>query len=383
MTPADVAARRLRNQRLIGPPFATPVECVRWFGAMQAQEFPVAKWSIAQRTKGATDKALARAFADGAILRTHVLRPTWHFVLPADIRWMVELTAPRIKTTMLSYDRKLGLTDAVYAKSNGAIRNALAGGLQRTRQELAAALAAAGLAAKGQRLGHLMLRAELDLVVCSGAPRGKQQTYALVDDRVPKSPPRPRDEALAELTLRYFASHGPATLRDYMWWSSLTSAEARRGVEMCAGRLERVAVGRRTYWLVPKGPKPKWSSPAVHLLQAYDEYVVGYTESKDVLNLAGRAGTPARGQVVFLHAVAIDGQVIGHWKRADGDATTIEAQLSRPLRATEERGLSAEIVRYGRFLGVRAALRNVRRARRRSSGSRTAVASRRMRGVAR
>jgi hypothetical protein len=354
MTPRDIGALRLRNQRLIGAPFQTAREVVRWFGAMQAQEFPVAQWAIAQRAKGVTDAGLNEAFAKGEILRTHVLRPTWHFVLREDIRWMVELTAPRINARMAYYDRQLELTDAVFKRSNAAIRQALTGGRQKTRKELADALAQAGIAAKTQRLGHLMMRAELDLVVCSGALRGKQHTYALVDERAPRAKPLPEEQALAELTLRYFTSHGPATIRDYMWWATLSAADARRAVEICERQLEREVVGGRSYWLVPTPSRPKPPSPIVHLLQGYDEYVVGYTESKDVLDAAGLAGPAARGQAVFLHAVAVDGQVIGHWKRADGDPGTIEARLSRELSAAEERGLRAEVERYGRFLGAKA-----------------------------
>lgn len=357
MTAPDIAALRLRNQRLVGATFRTIEDVVRWFGAMQAQEFPVAKWSIAQRAPSVTNAAVDDAFARGEILRSHVLRPTWHFVLPADIRWMVELTAPRINARMAYYDRRLELDAAVFKRSNAAIAKALADGRHLTRKELAAVLAKAGIVAKTQRLGHLMMRAELDLVVCSGAPRGKQQTYALVEERAPRAKPLPRDEALAELSLRYFTSHGPATLTDYMWWATLSAAEARRAVEMCRRQLELEVVEGRKYWLVPARAKPKPPSPAVHLLQGYDEYVVGYTESKDVLDTAGLAGPPARGQVVFLHTVAIDGQVVGHWKRAGGDPATIEARLARRLSAAEERGLRAEVRRYGRFLGRKAALR--------------------------
>src|SRR5258706_554065 len=225
MKPHDVAASRLRNQRLWSAPFAGAQQVVAWLGAVQAQELPVAKWSLAQRARGVTNAALERALASGAILRTHVLRPTWHFVLPADIRWMLELTAPRINARMAYYDRQLKLTDAVYRRCDMLIAKALADGRHRTRQELGAALRAGGVALTPQRLGHIMLRAELDLVVCSGALAGKQQTYALVEQRAPRAESLPRDAALAELARRYFSSPGPATLKDCMWWSSLSSAD--------------------------------------------------------------------------------------------------------------------------------------------------------------
>src|SRR5204863_2509420 len=207
LTP-EVARERLRSQRLVGPPFATPEAVVGWLAAVQAQDYGGAKWAVAQRTKTCSDADVEAACRDGRILRTHVLRPTWHFVLPADIRWMLTLSAPRIRAAMAFYDRRLGLTDAVCARSAAALANALRGGNHLTRGELARVLAAAGIPAAGQRLGHLMARAEIDAVICSGARRGKQATYALLDERAPAAAPRPRDDTLAELAGRYFASHG-------------------------------------------------------------------------------------------------------------------------------------------------------------------------------
>jgi winged helix DNA-binding protein len=324
---------------------------------MQSQEFAVAQWSIAQRTRGVTRAALDRAFAEGVILRTHLLRPTWHFVRPADIRWMMELTAPRVRAFCAYYDRKVELDDAVFRKSHALMRKALARGEHLTRKELAAVLQKGGIVAAGQRLGHLMMRAELDLVVCSGAMSGKQHTYALVEERAPRAKSLPREEALAELTRRYFGGHGPATLKDYMWWSSLTSADCKRGIEANARELEHDVVDGRAYWFATPLPKPRIASPAVHLLQGYDEYVIAYTESKRALSVAGSSGVP-RGQTQFIHAIVAGGQVVGHWRRALGDAATIEARLSRPLSAGEERGLRAEVARYGRFIETKAGLRS-------------------------
>jgi len=353
----EVARLRLRNQRLAGRPFTTPEEVVRWFGAMQAQEFPVAKWSIARRLRGATNVALDRALAAGTILRTHTLRPTWHFVLPEDLGWISELTAPRVRAFMRSYDRKLELDDAVYRRSHALLRKALGRGEHLTRSELAAALQKGGIVAATQRLGHLMLRAELDLVVCSGAMKGKQQSYALVEERAPRARRLSREEALAELASRYFASHGPATLRDFMWWSSLTSADAQRAIAANGKRLASDLVDGRRFWFTLPLPRPRAAAPVVHLLQGYDEYVVAYTESKRALNVAGLSSSAPRGAVSFLHAVVVDGQFVGHWRRALGDATSIEVRLLRPLGAAEKRALLGEVERYGRFIEAEPTLR--------------------------
>jgi winged helix DNA-binding protein len=358
MRHSDIGLKRLRTQRLAGPPLSRAIDVVAWLGAVQAQELPVAKWSLAQRARGVTNATVERDLAAGRILRTHVLRPTWHFVLPQDIRWMVELTAPRINAKMAYYDRQLELTDAVYRRCNRLIGRALSDGRHRTRRELAAVLQSGGVAVHPQRLGHIMMRAELDLVVCSGAPAGKQQTYALVEQRAPRSRSLARDEAIAELAQRYFTSHGPATLKDYMWWSSLTAADVRRSVEIAGSKLKRETVEGRTYWSSGAIRGAREASPRALLLQGYDEFIVGYTESKDALNLAGLTGAARLGQLSFLHAVAIQGQVVGHWRRAPGDAATLELQLARSLARAERRALDAEVKRYGVFLGSGAAWRD-------------------------
>src|SRR5262245_24524323 len=171
------------------------------------------------------DDSIDELFNEGKILRTHVMRPTWHFVMPEDIRWMLKLTAPRINAVSAYYFRKMELDQAVLARSNAAISKALRG-KHLTREELGQVLGRAKIDAKGLRLIYLMIRAELDAVICSGPLRGKQFTYALLDERVPKCRTLKRDEALAELTIRYFTSHGPALLRDFVWWSGLTITDA-------------------------------------------------------------------------------------------------------------------------------------------------------------
>jgi Winged helix DNA-binding domain len=178
---------------------------VEWLGAVQAQDFAAAKWALGLRLQGVTDDDIEQAFIDGAILHTHVMRPTWHFVSPADIRWLLALTAPRVHAASASYNRKLELDDAVFRCTHAVLANALQGGKQLTRDELASALQQAGIATEGeQRVTHIMMRAELDGIICSGARRGQQFTYALLAERAPHARMLARDEALAELTRRYW-----------------------------------------------------------------------------------------------------------------------------------------------------------------------------------
>src|SRR5947207_2505805 len=231
MPPLDVCRHRLASQHLVKQTLETASEVVRLFGAVQAQDYSGAKWGIGQRTIGANDATIEKQFSDGAILRTHVLRPTWHFVVPADIRWMLALTAPRVKAAMAHYDRKLELDSPVLRRSQKVLTKALTGGKELTRTELAQALTKSGVRADGtQRLAHLVMHAELDGLICSGARRGKQFTYALLEERVAPAKKLSRDEALVELAHRYFTTRGPATPDDFAWWSGLTRTDAKRAV---------------------------------------------------------------------------------------------------------------------------------------------------------
>lgn len=236
MQHADILRQRLWNQRVAGSPFDAPETMVRALVGVQSQDYPGARWSVGQRTRDCTDADVARAYDDGKILRTHLLRPTWHFVAPDDIRWILELTAPRVHALNAPYYRKFGLDGAVLARAQGVIEGALGGGEGRTRAELAATLAGAGIVVEGLGLSYTMMHAELEGLICSGANRGKQQTYALLEARAPGARSLPREEALAELTRRFFVGHGPATLKDYVWWAGLSVAEAKRGVESVRGR---------------------------------------------------------------------------------------------------------------------------------------------------
>lgn len=222
----DLVRRRFHNQKLARSRFHRPAEVVAWLGAIQAQDYAGAKWAIGLRSTGLRDAGIEQAFNEGAILRTHLMRPTWHFVTPADIRWILALTAPRVHAVNAYSYRKFGLDRGIFARSRVAFERALQGGKQLTRLELASVLGRAGIPAESLRLAYLMMQAELDGVICSGARRGNQFTYALLDERAPHVKNLEREEALAELTRRYLSSHGPATLSDYVWWSGLTARDA-------------------------------------------------------------------------------------------------------------------------------------------------------------
>ena len=358
-----VIRRRLRAQRLIGAPWTTPEEVVGHLVAVQAQDYGPAKWSVAMRARGATDARLDRACDAGEILRTHVLRPTWHFVLPADIRWLLTATAPRVQARCAYRYRQLGLDDATLRRGDEVLAVALSGGVHLTRAEAAAALAGAGIAVDGQRLPYLLMHAELEAVVCSGPRKGKQHSWALLDERAPQAVDLPRDQALAELALRYFTSHGPATAKDFATWASLTLEEVRASIEAAGPELRRAEVGGHVLWMGAGEPRatPGLRPSVVHLLQGYDEYIMGYTETKRVIAPASTEWSPADRPVANL-VVLLDGRIAGYWKRSiRRDRVLVEAALLAPFGAAQLDALKAEAARHGEFLGLEAVVKIVER----------------------
>jgi hypothetical protein len=353
MKPVRIARQRLANQRLVGEPFGSIVEVVERLGAVQAQDYAGAKWGVAQRTDGAADADVEALVADGTILRTHVLRPTWHFVAAPDLRWMLALTGPRVKRLMASYNRKLELTDAVFRRSNAAIAKALEGGRQLTRTELAAALGRARIEHGGtQRLAHIVMNAELDALICSGARRGKQFTYALLDERAAPSRALGRDESLAELARRYFTTRGPATAQDFSWWSGLTVGDAVRGAEAADGLRELEIEGRRHWSGTADVPVPAKISSA-HLLPDYDEFFIGYRDRGAVLQLVGHKQPYERAASMFSNVIEIDAQLVGGWTRtASAKSVTIATNYLATVAPAKRRAVEAQAKRYGAFLGV-------------------------------
>lgn len=341
-----IVSQRIHNQRLSSSTLRRPVEVVRWMGAVQAQEYHAAKWALALRMRSAADQTIEEAFNNGEIIRTHLLRPTWHFVAPEDIRWLLKLTGPRVNLKCSAGYRMFELDTAVFKQSNRAIAKALTGGRHRTRTELKAVLNRAGVAAdNGIRLGHILIRAELDGVVCSGPRKSNQFTYALLEERVPPGKTLTRDEALAELTRRYFQSHGPACLQDFIWWSGLTTEDARRGLALIDRDLKTDTVEERSYWSLRSRSHPLRSHHPPSLLPAFDEYNVAYKHRQLVNELmpAWNALGPS---------LIVAGKIAGRWKAfVTGSRVTIHLEPARPFKKPELREINQAAERYAAFLG--------------------------------
>lgn len=313
----------------------------------------MAKWGIAQRMKETIDSAIEQAFTKGAILRTHLLRPTWHFVTSADIRWMLGLTAPRVHAANAYMYRKLELDSTLFKRSHAALTKALQDGKQLTRVELASALQQAGIATAGElRMGYIMMRAELDGIICSGARRGKQFTYALLEKRVPQVKKLERDEALVELTRRYFTSRGPATMKDFVVWSGLTMSDVRGGIEILKPKLEHEVIDGQTYWFAESTSPPKVPSKTAHLLPIYDEYVMGYKDRSAMLGALEKEKLNAN-SIAFDNIIVIGGMLVGSWRRTlSKSEVLVEINFNVPLTKTEGQAVATAVEGYGKFLGL-------------------------------
>lgn len=353
----DVCGQRLANQHLSRQTLNKPSEIVRLFGAVQAQDYSTAKWGVAQRTRNATDAMVEKELDEGVILRTHVLRPTWHFVVAADIRWMLALTAPRVNAVLASYDRTLGIDAAVLRRSRTVLTKALQGGEHLTRAELSQVMQSAGIRTEGtQRLARIVMHAELDGLICSGPRRGKQSTYGLLEERAPRANVLKGDAALCELAKRYFNTRGPATVHDFAWWSGLTKSDAKRGVQAAGSELEHEVIEGRGYWF-PTPARTRRKTTHAHLLPNYDEYFIGLKD-RSAMQWALRA-SGWDGSVSFLggHILTINGQIVGGWTRAlKGETTIVQLKLLTTLGDDERRAIAREVRRFEAFLGLPAEL---------------------------
>jgi hypothetical protein len=268
---------------------------------------------------------------------------------------MLALSAARVNACNAYYYRKLGLTPAVFARSHAVLAKALRG-RHLTRPELASVLRQARVVGNDSlAVTYLAMRAELDGVICSGARRGKQHTYALLDERAGPAKTLDHDEALAELTRRYFTSHGPATLKDYVWWSGLTTADAKTGLEMIKSALVHETVDGRTFWL---SASTSWrrdtrSASGAHLLPNFDEYIVAYADGRAVYDgpHSNHSNAGVRGSSLLNNTIVVDGEIVGTWKRTlERRAVTVKTKLFRRLTTTETAGLARAADSYGVFL---------------------------------
>ena len=313
MTAFDIVRYRLYNQRLTHK-LVQPDQIAAWFGAMQAQDYASVKWALGVRGTALTDATIEQAIAHKTILRTWLMRGTLQMVAAADVRWLLALLAPRLINGSARRLQELELDQATLSQSFETLTSILKDGSPLSRTDVLLALEQVGIPTTGQRGYHILGQAALAGLICFGPVQGKQQTFVLLDEWVPPSPKRERDEALAELAGRYFRSHGPATLADFVWWSGLTMTEARSALAMAQTWLHSEVVEGQIYWLADNQAVPVEPSPTAYLLPAFDEYYLGYKTRQVVLN--GRYDKKVvSSNGIFRPVIVIDGQIVGIWKR--------------------------------------------------------------------
>jgi len=339
---------RLQNQLLTDKPFKNAADVVTWFGAVQSQDFEGAKWGVAQRINDPVHCGIQGVFDNGQILRTHVLRPTWHFVSPPDIKWMLKLTAPRILAACATVFRQVQLSDKIFKRSNRVIEKTLNEGA-RTRGELKKALEQKGIRTDDIRLICILMRAELDALICSGPRHGNQFSYMLLDQRVSHQNTLRRDESLAELAKRYFQSHGPATIKDFAWWSGLTVSDAKKGLESIKSTLAYETIDKEVFWYSSGLSNPKAGITSVHLLPAFDEYTVAYKNRQPIIHPRTDAVKPME---VLGPTILNKGYVVGTWKRTinKGVVSFRSMHFIAPPVSLEKR-IRAAAREYANFLG--------------------------------
>lgn len=355
MPATHIAHHRMHNQQIASGGITTPKELINHMGAMQAQEFNHAKWAVGLRLPDFTEKQVEDAFNRGEILRTHLMRPTWHFVSPEDIYWLVALSAKQIKSAMKARNRQLELTEEVFKTSQEVIIKALEGNRHLTRDELSGFLNAAGISTKEQRLPHILMEAEIDRVICSGPMKGKKQTYALLEERVPNKIELTTDEALALLAKKYFTSHGPATIADFTWCSGLPVNQARKAVALNNNHLLSETINDETYWFAENHtiiPQPD----SAFLLPAFDEYLVSYKNREAAISGDDHAKAVSKNGI-FWPILVVNGKISGMWKKTvKKDLLIVEIDHFRPHSAREKKLVEKAANAYGMYCGQKVSI---------------------------
>jgi Winged helix DNA-binding domain len=344
-----VLRRRIRTQRLAGRKLSAPEDVVRLLTAVQSQEYAHGFWSLGMRTHGSTYAGVKSAFDEGLILRTHMLRTTWHFVAPEDIRWILRATSPRVLVANGNYFRGLGLDERSQRQTGELVVKMLEGGRHLTRKEIGVELERRGVSTAGERLAYTVMSAELRGLICSGPMRAAQHTYAVLDERVPPGQAYEADEARAELAFRFFAGHGPASLKDFTRWSTMTVADAQTGVGAAGARLAHMDVDGQTLWFDPAAPRSRSSPLTAHLLPLYDEVLLTYPRLK-FPTAPGHPHPPD--EVLFIGSVIVAERNVGTWRRTiTGKRLVIETDLAPGLDDPQLAAIETAVGRLTEFLG--------------------------------
>ena len=315
MTSFELLKTRLYNQLLTTHTLKEPYEIVSSLGAMQSQAFELAKWAIGARLKNSTVDKINDALSKGEIIRTHILRPTWHFVAAEDIHWMRELSSPRLIPVFIAYGKSWGADEKMISKASLKITKILEKHGHQTKQEIGEHLKMEGFAIDQHTLTHVMSRAELDGIVCNGVISGNKHTYALLEERIPKTKPFIKEEALEKLAYKFFSSHAPATLEDFIWWSGMLITDARIALELVKEHFVSQTINGRTFWMKNDIQIPEKENDSVLLLPPFDEFVVSYKNRSEIIDDRHYCKVMTKNGL-FDPTVMFNGKIIGSWRKS-------------------------------------------------------------------
>lgn len=352
MNNKDIILQRLINQRIVQSDFTTPEQVVSYMGAMQAQDWSMAKWAIGLRLPGSCDADIEKAFNEGSILRTHVLRPTWHVVTPMDIGWITKLSAPRVHALNGLYYRKFGLDDKTLKKTRDILRKELADNNFKTREELNEKFVKSKISGDRVKLAYIMMHAELEGLICSGPRIGKQFTYAMLAERAPKAIALSNTDALQRLATIYFTSRGPASMADFAWWSGLKMVDCKTAVESLDNSFERMVIDDTEY-IMKENPNPESKRSATFLMPDYDEYGIGYKDRSMYHHPRWAAKEKVAAQE-FFHAMVVDGYFGGMWaKVTKGNKPAVNVKPLPSIPVKYKGAIARAEKDYNRFFGVK------------------------------
>jgi hypothetical protein len=350
MTNRTIVRLRQVNQSICPPSVHRPEDAVRMMGAIQAQDYRGALWAIGLRARNSTERSIERAVAERKIIRTWPMRGTLHFVSPSEVRWMLKYLTPHIVARAASRFRQLHLDDATFNRCRAILEKLLRGGNLLTREAIYASLEKNRISCAGQRGIHMLWKLAQDGVICFGPREGKQPTFVLLEEWIPPAKIPSLQEAIATLAKRFFKSHGPATIKDFIWWSGLQPAVARSGLDCVKESLRNNDVGGQAMWFPGKTEKRRSGSRSIRLLPAFDEYLVGYKDRSAVIDVRDtRKALPGGG--VLRPTLVIEGRIRGTWKRTIlKDKVMIQIDPFITLRKSLVWEIESEATRYGEFL---------------------------------
>jgi hypothetical protein len=349
----QIASYRLNAQQLVRPSFTKAGEVVEWLGAVQAQDFLGSLWSVGQRLKKAVEADVEEAIANKTMVRTWPMRGTLHFVAPKDVRWMLKHLTPRVFARMAGILRKDGIDDKVISKSRKLWIKALAGGKQLTRDELYGELERGKISTAGTRGLHILTCVAQEGMICFGPRRGKQHTLVLLDEWLPSYPVITKDEALGELAIRYFTSHGPATAGDFMWWAGLTKADAMKGIFSAGHALTEEVINKKSYLLSPDAEPSGRVRGVAYLLPTYDEFGIAYKDRSAIIDREDYKKVGG----FYTSGIMIDGRAVGVWRRTlNKDTVLIETRAFNAFDKEQRNSIEAAAIRYAGFIGKKPAI---------------------------